>query len=78
MEAYREAPYGGFKMKMPPFKVLSPKSLDEALDMSKELSESGEDFDWIAFGSLYFVGFLNLAWCMHPRFRTVSEHCALA
>ena len=38
-------------MKMPPFKVLSPKSLDEALEMSKELSESGEDFDWIAGGT---------------------------
>ncbi|MFL2975815.1 MAG: hypothetical protein ACJZ42_05830 [Candidatus Thalassarchaeaceae archaeon] len=37
-------------MKMPPFKVLSPKSLDEALLMSQELSDSGEDFDWIAGG----------------------------
>ena len=38
-------------MRMPPFRVLSPKSLDEALTMSKELSESGEEFDWVAGGT---------------------------
>ena len=38
-------------MRMPPFRVLSPKSLDEALMMSKELSESGEEFDWVAGGT---------------------------
>ena len=34
-----------------PFRVLSPKSLDEALTMSRELSESGEEFDWVAGGT---------------------------
>ena len=38
-------------MRMPPFRVLSPKSLDEALTMSRELSESGEEFDWVAGGT---------------------------
>ena len=38
-------------MRMPPFRVLSPKSLDEALMMSRELSESGEEFDWVAGGT---------------------------
>ena len=38
-------------MKMPPFRVLSPKSLGEALQLSQELSDSGEDFDWIAGGT---------------------------
>ncbi|MGB1796771.1 MAG: FAD binding domain-containing protein [Candidatus Thalassarchaeaceae archaeon] len=38
-------------MRMPPFRVLSPKSLDEALTMSGELSESGEEFDWVAGGT---------------------------
>jgi len=38
-------------MKMPPFRVLFPKSLDEALRMSAELADSGEDFDWVAGGT---------------------------
>ena len=38
-------------MRMPPFRDHSPKSLDEALKMSRELSESGEDFDWVAGGT---------------------------
>jgi len=38
-------------MKMPPFRVLSPKSLGEALQLSQELSDSGEEFDWIAGGT---------------------------
>jgi 4-hydroxybenzoyl-CoA reductase subunit beta len=38
-------------MKMPPFRVLSPKSLDEAIQMSQDLTESGEEFDWIAGGT---------------------------
>jgi len=38
-------------MKMPPFRVLFPKSLDEALRMSGELADSGEDFDWVAGGT---------------------------
>ena len=38
-------------MRMPPFQVHSPKSLDEALEISRTLSESNEDFDWIAGGT---------------------------
>jgi 4-hydroxybenzoyl-CoA reductase subunit beta len=38
-------------MKMPPFRVLSPNSLDEALQMSQDLSDSGEEFDWVAGGT---------------------------
>ena len=38
-------------MRMPPFRVLTPKSLDEALAISRELSESGEEFDWVAGGT---------------------------
>jgi len=38
-------------MKMPPFRVLFPKSLDEALQMSGDLADTGEDFDWVAGGT---------------------------
>ncbi len=38
-------------MRMPPFQVHSPKSLDEALEISRTLSGSNEDFDWIAGGT---------------------------
>ena len=56
-------------MKMPPFKVLSPKSLDEALDMSKELSESGEDFDWIAGGTDLLP---NYKWHINVKSHVIS------
>ena len=38
-------------MRMPPFQVHSPESLDEALEISSALSNSKEDFDWIAGGT---------------------------
>ena len=38
-------------MKMPPFQVHKPGNLDEAMEISAELSESGEDFDWVAGGT---------------------------
>ena len=56
-------------MKMPPFKVLSPKSLDEALEMSKELSESGEDFDWIAGGTDLLP---NYKWHINVKSHVIS------
>ena len=56
-------------MKMPPFKVLSPKSLDEALLMSKELSDSGEDFDWIAGGTDLLP---NYKWHINVKSHVIS------
>lgn len=38
-------------MKMPPFRVLNPKSLEEALKISGDLAESGQEFDWVAGGT---------------------------
>ena len=37
-------------MKMPPFELYVPSSLDEALEKASELNDSGEEFDWIAGG----------------------------
>jgi 4-hydroxybenzoyl-CoA reductase subunit beta len=56
-------------MKMPPFKVLSPKSLDEALLMSQELSDSGEDFDWIAGGTDLLP---NYKWHINVKSHVIS------
>ena len=38
-------------MKMPPFELYVPSSLDEALEKASELNDSGEEFDWIAGGT---------------------------
>ncbi len=38
-------------MKMPPFKLHTPKSLEEAMGISEELSQSDMEFDWIAGGT---------------------------
>jgi len=51
VEACREKKDGGDKVRMPPFQVHSPESLEEALEISKSLTESGQDFDWIAGGT---------------------------
>ena len=36
---------------MPPFELYSPTSLAEALEKASELSDSGEEFDWVAGGT---------------------------
>ena len=56
-------------MKMPPFRVLSPKSLDEAIEMAKEFSESGEDFDWIAGGTDLLP---NYKWHINVKSHVIS------
>lgn len=56
-------------MKMPPFRVLSPKSLDEALQMSRELSDSGEAFDWIAGGTDLLP---NYKWHINVKSHVIS------
>ena len=56
-------------MKMPPFRVLSPKSLDEALHMSRDLSDSGEAFDWIAGGTDLLP---NYKWHINVKSHVIS------
>ena len=56
-------------MKMPPFRVLSPKSLDEALHMSRNLSDSGEAFDWIAGGTDLLP---NYKWHINVKSHVIS------
>ena len=38
-------------MKMPPFELFSPTTLEEALSKASELRDSGEEFDWVAGGT---------------------------
>jgi len=56
-------------MKMPPFRVLSPKSLDEAIQMSQDLTESGEEFDWIAGGTDLLP---NYKWHINVKSHVIS------
>ena len=56
-------------MKMPPFRVLTPKSLDEAIEMAKELSESGEEFDWISGGTDLLT---NYKWHINVKSHVIS------
>ncbi len=38
-------------MRMPPFTLHTPNSLEEALSISGELADSGQEFDWVAGGT---------------------------
>ena len=38
-------------MRMPPFTLHTPGSLDEALSLAGDLQQSGQDFDWVAGGT---------------------------
>ena len=38
-------------MKMPPFKLHTPNSLDKALEIARNIQSNEEDFDWIAGGT---------------------------
>ena len=35
-------------MKMPPFKLYSPTSVEEAIEIAREIQSKEEDFDWIS------------------------------
>jgi len=38
-------------MRMPPFKLHTPKTLEEALEIARELTKEEESFDWVAGGT---------------------------
>ena len=38
-------------MRMPPFNLHNPSTLEDALAMASELESSGEEFDWISGGT---------------------------
>ena len=36
---------------MPPFKLYSPTSVEEAIEIAREIQSKEEDFDWISGGT---------------------------
>jgi len=57
------------EMRMPPFTVHSPRTLDEALAMAQSFSEAKEDFDWIAGGTDLLP---NYKWHINVKSHVIS------
>jgi 4-hydroxybenzoyl-CoA reductase subunit beta len=56
-------------MKMPPFKLHLPTSLDEALVLAKSIQADGEDFDWVAGGTDLLP---NYKWHLNSKKNVIS------
>lgn len=56
-------------MKTPPFELLMPSSLEEALDMAGQLMNEGQDFDWVAGGTDLIP---NYKWHLNPKSTVIS------
>ena len=56
-------------MKMPPFKLYSPSSVDEAIQIAKDLQSKQEDFDWISGGTDLIP---NYKWHLNPKKNVIS------
>ena len=56
-------------MRMPPFVVHSPKTLEEALSLAKSFSEAKEDFDWVAGGTDLLP---NYKWHINVKSHVIS------
>ena len=51
-------------MKMPPFKLYSPTSIDEAIKIARNIQSKEEDFDWISGGTDLIP---NYKWHLNPK-----------
>ena len=56
-------------MKMPPFKLHTPNSLDEALEIARNIQSNEEDFDWIAGGTDLLP---NYKWHLNSKKNVIS------
>ncbi|MBF71619.1 MAG: FAD binding domain-containing protein [Candidatus Thalassarchaeaceae archaeon] len=56
-------------MKMPPFKLHVPNSVDEAIEIARDLEVKGEDFDWISGGTDLIP---NYKWHLNPKKNVIS------
>ena len=54
---------------MPPFKLHTPTSLDEALEIAKNMQSNGEDFDWVAGGTDLLP---NYKWHLNSKKNVIS------
>jgi 4-hydroxybenzoyl-CoA reductase subunit beta len=60
---------GVIKMRMPPFKLHTPNSLEDALEIAKSIQSEGGDFDWIAGGTDLLP---NYKWHLNPKDNVIS------
>ena len=56
-------------MTMPPFKLHTPSSIDEAIQIAKDLQSKQEDFDWISGGTDLIP---NYKWHLNPKKNVIS------
>ena len=56
-------------MKMPPFKLHTPSSVEEAIQIAKNLQSKKEDFDWISGGTDLIP---NYKWHLNPKKNVIS------
>ena len=56
-------------MRMPPFTLHIPDSLDEALSLARDLQNSGQEFDWVAGGTDLLP---NYKWHLNTKPHVIS------
>ena len=56
-------------MRMPPFELHTPSSLDEALSLAGDLQKSNQDFDWVAGGTDLLP---NYKWHLNAKPHVIS------
>jgi len=56
-------------MKMPPFKLYTPNSLEEALEIAKKIQSNEEEFDWVAGGTDLLP---NYKWHLNAKKSVIS------
>ncbi len=56
-------------MRTPPFELLTPESLDEAISLAAELENEGKRFDWVGGGTDLIP---NYKWGLNPRETVIS------
>ena len=56
-------------MKLPPFKLHTPSSVEEAIQIAKNLQSKKEDFDWISGGTDLIP---NYKWHLNPKKNVIS------
>ena len=56
-------------MRMPPFELHTPSSLDEALSLAGDLQQSNQDFDWVAGGTDLLP---NYKWHLNAKPHVIS------
>ena len=56
-------------MKMPPFKLHMPTSIDEAIEIAKQMHSKEEEFDWVAGGTDLLP---NYKWHLNSKKNVIS------